>query len=257
MPSQRLTDEERGTCGAILQAMKKRTTPTRMLLGTAGGLLAGGWLVGMTRGCWQERDHIAKPVRMSASVLVSTAAVIGALRQPDRVPRLAAMGMLCGTAGDLLLAEVVPTPAPPLLAGMLAFGIGHVCYLRSASLHIREQRLPRRLTWGGLSLGWLTAASGWRALAYQPQHDPAFKAATLAYALLLGSLAGVGGALAVADRRLLRLGVGGLLFLFSDLVLAAGQFRGLEFPGSNDLVWLTYLPAQILIVDALTAPAAQ
>ena len=42
--------------------------------------------------------------------------------------------------------------------------------------------------------------------------------------------------------------VGAALFLASDLILAAQLFNDLRFPLISDVVWLTYGPAQMLIV---------
>ena len=42
--------------------------------------------------------------------------------------------------------------------------------------------------------------------------------------------------------------LGALLFLISDLILAAQLFNGLRFRLINETVWLTYGPGQMLIV---------
>jgi YhhN family len=44
--------------------------------------------------------------------------------------------------------------------------------------------------------------------------------------------------------------IGAALFLVSDLILAATLFSGKTFPLSGGLVWLTYRPAQALIVTS-------
>jgi hypothetical protein len=58
--------------------------------------------------------------------------------------------------------------------------------------------------------------------------------------------------LAVAQPPVfLPLAVGAALFLLSDLILAAELFNGLHFPLIGDVVWLTYGPAQMLIVYSM------
>ena len=44
------------------------------------------------------------------------------------------------------------------------------------------------------------------------------------------------------------LAIGGALFLLSDLILAARLFNEVHFPLIGDVIWLTYGPAQMLIV---------
>jgi hypothetical protein len=49
------------------------------------------------------------------------------------------------------------------------------------------------------------------------------------------------------------LAIGAALFLLSDLILAGELFSGLKFPLIGDVIWLTYGPAQALIVYAAGA----
>jgi hypothetical protein len=46
--------------------------------------------------------------------------------------------------------------------------------------------------------------------------------------------------------------LGGALFFVSDLILAAGLLGNRSIRGSDDLIWLTYGPAQMLIVYSAT-----
>jgi hypothetical protein len=75
----------------------------------------------------------------------------------------------------------------------------------------------------------------------------------LPYALLLASTAGLGSGLAIQDRRFIPLALGGALFLLSDLILAGDMFSDLFFRLIGDVVWLTYGPAQMLIVYSIGA----
>ena len=50
-------------------------------------------------------------------------------RQPSQAGLVAA-GMGSGFLGDLIMAEIIPLPEH-VLGGMLAFGVGHICYIRA------------------------------------------------------------------------------------------------------------------------------
>jgi hypothetical protein len=170
-----------------------------------------------------------------------------------------------GLLGDLIMAKVVPTPNQ-VIFGMLAFGAGHAQYMRAAG-RLAQTDGGRRTTddgpqtfhsaahtrWpaGALVASGVVGAAGWRALAYGPAQPVAVNAASLAYALLLSSMAGVGASLATHDARHAPLAVGGALFFLSDLILAGELFRELFFPHIGDTVWLTYLAGQGLIVAGL------
>ncbi|MBK7217160.1 MAG: hypothetical protein IPH95_08940 [Candidatus Promineofilum sp.] len=75
----------------------------------------------------------------------------------------------------------------------------------------------------------------------------------LPYALLLATTAGLATGLALAEGRLAPLALGTALFLLSDLILAGEMFSGLSFPLIDDVIWLTYGPAQMLIVYSVAA----
>jgi YhhN family len=227
-----------------------RRVIARGLIALAGGLL----IAGMARGGGGARNRIPLPFRMGSSALVLLAALLMAGPR-GQIGRLSAGGMACGLLGDLIMARVIPLPEH-VIGGMAAFGVGHGMYMRATSLHGAALGLTqRRVGAAGLLAGWLAALVGWRALAYSPERGVLINRAALGYALLLGSMAGLAGALAAQDRRHSPLAAGGALFLLSDLILAGELFRGTSFPLIGDLVWLTYLSGQALIVDSLSCPA--
>jgi len=45
--------------------------------------------------------------------------------------------------------------------------------------------------------------------------------------------------------------IGGALFLASDMLLASRLFRGTHFPQIGDVLWLTYIGGQALIVGGM------
>ena len=73
------------------------------------------------------------------------------------------------------------------------------------------------------------------------------------YDPFLASSSGFAIALAVNVSLFIPLAIGCALFLLSDLILAAQLFAGLSFPLIGDVVWLTYGPAQMLIVYSIGA----
>ena len=201
-------------------------------------------------------NRIPRPIRMLSSALVLASALLlarGAGRgaRNDRVERLVAAGMGCGFLGDLIMAELIPLPKH-VLFGMGAFGAGHVLYLRAFARRASALELrSARSRWGALGAAWAVALAGWRLLVRNPDVGPALNYGALAYALLLSSMAGMGAALALQDRRFRPLALGGALFFASDMLLAARLFRGTHFSQIGDVVWLTYISGQALIVGTL------
>ena len=182
-----------------------------------GQLAGAGWLV-----------HATKPVLMPA--LAACAAARGA-------PRALVAGLGFGWAGDVLLQM---GGDGPFLAGMGAFGAGHVCYL---ALFRRQTRLPRpRERW--LVVAYAAAwAAGVGAL--WPGLDPGLRGPVAAYSLLLAVMA-LG-----AARFGPRAGAGGALFLLSDTLIATDLADWPQLPAAGFWVMATYLAAQYLITDGV------
>ena len=100
-----------------------------------------------------------------------------------------------------------------------------------------------------LAAFWLLGLICWYGVIYRPSSERgALHIASLPYTLLLSTTAGIASGLALQDGRLLPVALGALLFLISDLILAARLFNRTYFRWIDDWVWLTYGPAQMLIV---------
>lgn len=156
---------------------------------------------------------------------------------------LIAVGMTLGFAGDLFLAGLLP-PARNVLAGMVAFGLGHVAYI-TAMVRLTGVRWDLLLLWlvvGALLCYWIVLRGRQRTLLHWM---------ALPYGLLLSATAGVATGLALQWPAFLPLAVGAALFLLSDLVLAAQLFNQAQFPLIGDVIWLTYGPGQMLIVTSI------
>jgi hypothetical protein len=161
---------------------------------------------------------------------------------------LIAVGMTLGFVGDLFLADLVPQ-APSVLAGMGAFGLGHLGYI------VALMQLSNQQNSGINGPGWIAIAFwilvgliGWIFIAFLSDKPPDLRWGALAYTLLLASAAGYATALALRASAIIPVAVGLFLFFTSDMILAAQLFRKIEFPLISSVVWLTYGPAQMLIV---------
>lgn len=165
---------------------------------------------------------------------------------------LIAIGMTLGFVGDLFMASLIPLGSP-VLGGIASFGAGHVAYI-AAMLTLGDRFAlnnaePRLLTW----LLWLAiGAAGWYWFVFRGQARRSMMHwAALGYALLLASTAGLASGLAVQHGTFVPLALGAALFLLSDLIIAGQLFSGLRFPLIGDVIWLTYGPAQMLIVYSI------
>ncbi|HEX2913584.1 MAG TPA: lysoplasmalogenase [Chloroflexia bacterium] len=156
---------------------------------------------------------------------------------------LIALGMTLGFAGDLFMAANI------VLGGIGSFGLGHVAYILAMLQYENDRALvattPR---FGAWSIWVAIGLAGWYLAVFRGQKSGVLHWAALPYATLLASTAGVATGLALQDGAFWSLAVGGALFLLSDLLIAANLFNGLRFRLLGDLIWLTYGPAQALIV---------
>lgn len=205
-------------------------------------------LFGLAVGRGDGRNRIPLPLRMLSSALVLLAALVLAHRLPSRERRILAVGMSCGTLGDLIMARVLPLPEH-VLFGMTAFGLGHGLYIAAlAAKGTHSGSGWRQNHRAGLLAGWLVGLLGWWTLIRHPRTAPPLIYGGLAYALLLGSMGGTAAALAASDPHQRARAAGAGLFLASDILLAAELFRDLHFPNSGDAIWLSYIAGQMLIV---------
>jgi hypothetical protein len=148
----------------------------------------------------------------------------------------------------LWLAGLLPS-GRSVRGGIASFGIGHLFYITAFWRYANQNGLDdlaRQLI--ALALWLIIGAVGWYLVVGRGRPLTPLHWAALPYALLLASTAGVASGLAWQDGRFLPLALGTALFLLSDLILAGELFAGLQFPLIGDIIWLTYGPAQMLIV---------
>ncbi len=215
-------------------------------------LLVGSMVVG--NGPGGHGSPLSTWLRMGASLtLVATGSLSYGLFRASPAGPFAwwiLIGMMLGTIGDFFLAgllKFLPIPEP-FLAGMAAFGLGHIAYIigcvglsKRASLNNRRTMLIAIVAWQ------LIGIAAWYYVVYLGTQARPMIWMVLPYCALLAGTAGVTLGLALQNRKLGWLALGGALFLLSDLLIACGMFRG-SFPHQTEWVWLTYSPGQMLIV---------
>jgi YhhN family len=166
---------------------------------------------------------------------------------------LVAIGMTLGCLGDIFLAELLPLKQT-VLGGIAAFGLGHVAYIAAilsfANAHGLDAPGPR---WSAEAVWLLIGLVAWYLVVYRGGKVGTLHYAALPYALLLASTAGFATGLALQASAFVPLAIGAVLFLASDLILAAELFNDRTFPLIGDIIWLTYGPAQALIVYSVNA----
>lgn len=202
-----------------------------------------------------RRERQRTTLRLASSGVLALAAWIGVAVSAGHAwvaySLPVAVGMSFGLLGDLFMARVLPA-RNYTLAGMGAFAFNHAAYWAAFVVLIMILGIPWWPRVAVVVVIWLVAgAAVWRWTAgggSSPMRWPA-----LIYTLLLAGTAGLGLGLAVAVPSLAPLAVGGALFFLSDALIAARLFRGWQHRHLNDLIWLTYGPAQMLIVYGLAA----
>lgn len=200
---------------------------TRLLL-RAFALAAAVDLVSLAAG-WDIGHMVAKPLLMP--LLAAYAASRGA-------PRLLIAALLLGWGGDVLL---LFDADPAFLAGMASFAAGHVCYI------VLFQKY-------GTDIATVRARGGFLAVIYVvvlattirslwPDLPADLRVPVAGYSVLLTVMA------YLAAARMGRVaGIGGVLFVLSDTLIASGVADWNQLPRPDLWIMLTYVAAQSLLV---------
>lgn len=197
---------------------------------------------------------VAGKIASSAALALAAWVAAGIGRPTPEVAVALALGMSAGLMGDLAMSSLLPL-AQPLMGGIAAFGVGHVLYCAAMLLFARDAGLTSPPAFAAALVVWLgIGAVGWYYAVWRGTEHSSLHAAALVYAVLLAATAGLSSGLALQRASLLPLALGGALFLFSDLILAAGVF-GHRRAGDR-VIWGAYGPAQMLIVYSLVLAAA-
>lgn len=223
-----------------------------ILLIVWAALLFGGFTLGKPTP--DNAHRMPRWARMASSLTLTVAAWSWWLftRQNDNggLALFIAVGMTLGFIGDLFMAELLIKGENHVLAGIAAFGLGHVAYIIGLVSYGSQAELTNgALRWGALFVWLIVGAVLWFVMVYRGANKPStLHYAALPYALLLAGTTGIATGLALGDAAFIPVAIGAALFLFSDLLLAAQLFNRLDFRLINDVVWLLYGPGQMLIV---------
>ncbi len=178
--------------------------------------------------------RIFKPL---TTILILFIALLPGTVTTDAYARAIALGLLFSLAGDIFLV----LPDRYFLYGLVAFLLAHGCYISAFHAGVSSAgfhwALAVLLVIGAGVLGYL-----WNRL------SPVMKGAVGVYVLVIVLMAAlaVGRALEQMSRGSLLAGVGALLFVASDGMLAVNRF-GRPIRGEQALVLVTYFAAQLLI----------
>ncbi|MDH7484693.1 MAG: lysoplasmalogenase family protein [Anaerolineae bacterium] len=194
---------------------------------------------------------------LSSAILVACALLwwrVGAAGTPlASYAALLFWGMAFSLLGDLIMAELLPLPQH-VLFGMAAFGAAHVLYivgyLRLGTVLGLHSGSARAAALVGFLL---VAVVLWWTLIRSPQTPAMLSYGSLAYALLLAAMAGLALSLALQEVHFVPLAMGGALFVISDTLLGHRLFQNGHFLLIGDLVWMTYIVGQLLIVFSTAA----
>jgi hypothetical protein len=225
------------------------------LLALWAALLFGGFAFGRPNATGTRRMPTWTRIASSLALVIAAWSWYVFTRETaiDTYSLLIALGMSLGCLGDIFLAELLPLKQP-VLAGIAAFGLGHVAYIAAilsfSNAHGLDAPGPR---WGAEIVWLLVGLIAWYLVVYRGGKASTLHYAALPYALLLASTAGFATGLALQASAFIPLALGAALFLLSDLILAAQLFNNRTFPLIGDVIWLTYGPAQALIVYSVNA----
>ncbi len=211
-------------------------------------LLFGGFLLGKPHADGTRR--MPTWTRMASSFALVIAGFSFYMFSQENYALLIAIGMLLGFIGDLFMANLIRIPNfEHVLGGMGAFGLGHVIYIAAILTLTSQLDLP--FIGSALLACLIFGIAGWYIVVFRGQKPSSLHYAALPYALLLATTTGAALSLALQISAFVPLALGAALFLLSDLILAAQLFNNLRFRLISDIVWLTYGPAQMLIVYSI------
>jgi len=209
--------------------MQHRTSAALLLVGVGAALTIVARFMD-----WPALVWVFKPATTVGIIAIAWS------RRGGRYSRWVVAGLACSLAGDVLL-----IPEGLFVAGLVAFLLAHLAYLRALTTDCRFA--VRWLPFAAIAL----VAAAFVALLW-PTLPAALRPAVLLYVTALGAMCAQalarGAALGTATAR--RAGLGAALFLVSDATLAFDRFHT-SFAWAPLLVLGTYYAAQSLIACSI------
>ena len=186
---------------------------------------------------------ILKPLLIPSLAVAALCALLPEHR--GRKTTLLAADLALHTAGDILL---LWDGAVFFAAGLVAFLLGHICYIV-----ILLSGMGILLNSKKITLWLLPVAVAIVAASFFKVEWP-LRIVLMVYALTLLSVPTCGGLWLLCGRKLGWLILsGGLLFVFSDSLLALKAFNHLDFSLHHAIVMCTYLVAELLLVGGMVS----
>src|SRR5262249_40545179 len=161
--------------------------------------LFGGYIFGAKQATTERRMPTWTRIASSLTLVVAGWSWLAFSRSGPvgEYAALLALGVTLGCIGDLVLGLPVPL-REPALAGIAAFGLGHIAYIaalvRFGDTHSLTAPGPR---YGALLVWLAVGAGGWYVIVARGRRRTALHWAALSYALLLAGTAGVATGLAL------------------------------------------------------------
>ena len=151
------------------------------------------------------------------------------------------MAMAFCFLGDLILAKIIPVPES-FLTGMAAFAIGQILYILLFRKVLKEakQKTRDRIFYQSIVVLGLILLGVWGCLVIPADADLMLTIAILVYGGLLVTMASYAMQLLVLSKKYLLVGLGGVSFLISDMVIALTSVVGMEIPQKKHIIWFTY-----------------
>jgi len=167
--------------------------------------------------------------------------------QAESYARWIFLGLVVGGIGDMVLFEEFNIK-DALIYGMGIFAVGHILYLL-AIFHLRNILYPNGLIEIAIVAipAMFLSALLWEFIVRNPMGDRRINTASFFYGILLSVTTGFAIFFAIRSQIMILLGVGMILFLISDALLAQVAIRKRGFPSIQDVVWIIYSIGQMLI----------
>lgn len=220
-----------------------------ILIAVWAGFLFGGFFYGKLNEDESRRMPIATRLLSSFTLVIAGWAWFAIARGTNvaNFATFVAIGMTFGFIGDVFMAKVFAIE-PHIIYGMLAFGIGHVIYIIGMGMIALPEHNANFHPMLIIFIWWFIALVLWYLVVFRGSERNTIIYLALPYAILLATTVGVAMTLTLQDASFILVMIGAILFLISDLVLAAQLFNNLHFKYIGDVVWFLYGPGQMLIV---------
>lgn len=193
-------------------------------------------------------------VKITLSTLLWLLALLLKVLMGGRIASFMLLGMTLCWFGDALLMRYPPVSRwvrQYFLWGMSAFALAQIFYLSALwQLYFAAASQTHWVLFSALAATEGTALIILSRTVLPNRRQPLpLRLGALAYALLIGAMAGFSLAVCIATvGRGWAVMLGGLLFFTSDMLIALMDFGGLRTPYREVSIWSTYVPAQMCLI---------